>query len=94
MEELYTLLSLVLKGVDNPILAGIGGLIMLILGIAYKVMKDKMRADKAAREREADKEREARDLENRNADADAAARDRLRNRGATGGEVKTNPSEN
>lgn len=94
MEELYSLLSLILKGVENPILAGIGGLIALILGIAYKVMKDKMREDKAAREREQDKEREARELENRNADADATVRDRLRNRGATGGEVTTNTTQN
>ena len=80
MEELYKILMLVVNGAENPWLTIIGGLVALVLGIFGFQIKAKMRADKAAREKEADKERDLGKIENDNSTGDTNVRDRLNQR--------------
>lgn len=80
MEQLYSMVMAIVAGTNNPWLTIIAAVCVLALGIFGAVLKNKMRADKAAREKEADKERDLGHLENANAQSEGNVLDRLNQR--------------
>ena len=84
MEELYKVLEAIINGANNPWLTAIGALLALVLTIFGIQIKARMRADKAAREKEADKERDLGTIEEGNSTGDSNVRDRLNRRNTDG----------